>query len=98
MEDYFRPTTEVLFRILADVLPAETPVIHRPGPQNPFAGLDLFGGGGEEEIGTGFDLAALRLLREAGFDLSGHLWRVVENLRDPRPRVMLLAPNEIIVR
>ena len=79
-------------------LPEGTPVIHRPGPQNPFAGLDLFGGGGEEEIQTAFDTAALRLLRQAGFDLSGHLLRVFENLRDPRPRVMLLAPNEIIVR
>ncbi len=79
-------------------LPANTPVIHRPGEQNPLAALDLFGGGGEEEIRSHFQIGALRLLRQAGFDLSGHLRTVLQSASDTHPKVMMLAPTEIIIK
>jgi len=78
-------------------LPADAPVIHRPGAINPFASLELFGGGGEE-IRSIFDTTALRLLAEAGFDLRPHVRRAIEALRDPSPKALLLAPTTFSIR
>lgn len=78
-------------------LPADAPVIHRPGPVNPFASLELFGGGGDE-IRSLFDMSALRLLAEAGFDLRPHVRRALESLRQPGPKLMLLAPTTLSIR
>ena len=80
-------------------LSADVPVIHRPGEQNPLAGLDLFGaGGGEEEISSRFQIGALRILREAGFDLSGYMRTALNAASDTQPKVMMLAPTEFIIK
>ncbi len=79
-------------------LPADAPIVHRPGPINPFASLDLFGGGREEEIRGRIDVTALRILREAGFDLRGPMRRVLESIRNPGPKILVLSPTNLVVR
>ncbi|MGA1778967.1 MAG: signal peptide peptidase SppA [Planctomycetota bacterium] len=80
-------------------LPADAPVIHRPDESNPLAGFDLFGTGGEEEIRMlrGIDTAPLLLLRELGFDLIGHLRQALDISSHGSPKVMMLAPTQIVV-
>lgn len=91
-------TSTAIAHVLGEAeLPADTPILHRPGPVNPFEGFDLFGGG-EEAIRGRLDLTALAILREAGFDLTGHLQRALRAIREPGPQIMLLFPTDIVVR
>ena len=77
----------------------EFAIIHRPDEQNPLAGLDLFGtGGGGDEIRSALPLGALRLLKEAGFDVLGYLRAALDASSDGELKVMMLAPDQIIVK
>jgi len=75
-----------------------TPIVHRPGEQNPIAALDLFGSGGEDEIRADWQFGALHLLQKAGFDLRGHLRQILNSIENPHPKIMLLSPTDIVVQ
>ncbi|MEM7166928.1 MAG: signal peptide peptidase SppA [Planctomycetota bacterium] len=74
------------------------PVLHYPRKRPLGDMLGILGGGDDDVVSTPLGGVALRLLQEAGFDLRPYVDLLQRSLRDPRPRMWLLSPEQINVR
>ena len=72
-------------------------VVHRPRKKNFFELLDLFDDS-TDNIRSSLSPTARKWLGQAGFDLSVPLAVLRESLSSRSPKVLLLAPAEMVIR
>lgn len=80
-------------------LEGDYPVLHFPKKRPIGDVLGLLGRGDDGDvITTPLGGVALRLLVEAGFDMRPYLDLVKRTIRNPRPQMWLLSPEQVLVR